>query len=73
MTSAGKNEPWAAIRVDRSNPDRPTVIRNGFFWLPAGGIEAGENCAIIGCVFMERPRWWQLRLWYRAFQWWIRK
>ena len=51
------------------------VIRNGFFWAEADGasIEMGSrvNGSIRGCVVCERPRWWQVRRWYRAWRYWL--
>ncbi len=46
-------------------------VNGGFFWIQSdGAIELNETTPITisNCVFMARPRWWQIRSWFRAIK-----
>lgn len=53
--------------------DERTRINGGFFWVQdAGGILiSGGGVVFTNNVICGRPRWWQLRRWYRAIKLWL--
>ena len=51
-----------------------TIVRGGFFWLRESAaieIEDGAQALIAHCVFVSKPRWWEIRRWYQAWRLWL--
>ena len=50
-------------------------IDGGFFWAhgPGAPVETGpdDQGVVSNCVFMTRPRWWQLHRWWFAWRMWL--
>ena len=61
------------IRLDHNR----VLIKGGFFWMPTQTAAIEQLYVkephlppvdIRGCVFFEKPQWWQLGKWLRAIR-----
>ena len=48
-------------------------VSGGFFWMQdASAITCGGYDHVTDCIFMPRPRWWQVRRWWHIWRWFLR-